>query len=119
MIPKDYDEILRTEVKRIIRKYPERLKNAFSILSETQKIMREEGTIDPEFNRLVPLEVLATIKKAGGVYKILKELEDEENLMSKYSKDSMGSAGSRYDIEEKNKEKNKENKKPSEPGFLK
>ena len=99
-MPKNYDGVLKIEVDRIIKKYPDRLKAASSILDETQKIMQEEGTTDPELKRLLPLEVMATIRKTGK-YKTFKKIENN-NSMSKYAEEARRAS---YFIEKREQEK--------------
>lgn len=111
---RNYDELIKEEVDRIIRTYPERLKDAVSIFEETQKILEEEGATDPELKELLPLKVMETIRTKGK-HGTFKGSEDETYSMSRYAKESKGSAGSRYDAEERNREREDDERKDSIP----
>ena len=100
-MPRNYDEILNEEVNRIIEKYPDRLRKAPSVVAETQEILKEEGKSDPRFINSIPLKVLAVIK---GIENFQKSKTAKNDSMAKYADESRGSAGNRYDIEERRKE---------------
>ena len=100
-MPENYDKILNEEVKRIIEKYPKRLRSASSVVAETQEILKEEGKNDPRFMNSIPLKVLATIKS---IENFQKPKTAKNDLMARYAEESRRSAGNRYDIEEKRKE---------------
>jgi len=88
-MPKNYEDILKEEVARIIKTYPERLKNASSILDETQKIVEEEEITDPKLKKDLPLEVTGTIRKIGK-YKTFKDIKSDKLIdpMSRYAEEA-------------------------------
>ena len=104
-VPKNYDELLKREVDRIIARYSDRLEKALSIYDETQKILEEEEA-DPELKELLPLKVMEAVRTKGK-RKIFKELEIDEDSMKKYADEAKTSQAHIQEVWEEEKDKNK------------